>query len=219
MSTIIKASGPVRTMDGVTFNFDDMAVKANQYLDQVRADAAKILQRAEKEAQAIRTQAEEQGKQAALKAVERILDEKVGKQMATLLPAVRQAVEQLHQAKQAWLTHWEGRAVHVAAMIAERVMRRQLDRQPDITLALVKEALELASGSPELRIHLHPEDHATLGSQVERLSREIAPVGQATVLADPQITRGGCRVDTRFGTIDQQFQAQLARIEAELSGS
>ena len=36
-------------------------------------------------------------------------------------------------------------------------------------------------------------------------------------MADPEIARGGCRVETRFGTIDQQFEAQLARIEEELT--
>jgi flagellar biosynthesis/type III secretory pathway protein FliH len=37
------------------------------------------------------------------------------------------------------------------------------------------------------------------------------------VVADPQVSLGGCRVETRFGVIDQQFEAQLARIEQELT--
>jgi flagellar biosynthesis/type III secretory pathway protein FliH len=34
---------------------------------------------------------------------------------------------------------------------------------------------------------------------------------------DPSITRGGCRLETRHGVIDQQLETQLARIEAELT--
>ena len=83
-------------------------------------------------------------------------------------------------------------------------------------MSLVREALELAASSPDVELHLHPEDHAALGAQIEKLAAEIARVGQPRVVADPNIERGGCRIDTRFGTIDQQPAAQLARIEQEL---
>ena len=36
------------------------------------------------------------------------------------------------------------------------VIRRELRKQPDITLLLVDEALELAWAAPHLRLHLHP---------------------------------------------------------------
>jgi flagellar assembly protein FliH len=217
MSTIIKAAAPIRTLDGASYNFDDMALKANQYLDQVRAQAADILRQAEVKAQAICKRAEEDGRQAALRAVEKVLDEKVGRQMATLLPALDQAVAGVVEARQAWLRHWEQTAVRVAAAIAGRVVRREVRECPEITLALVTEALELAAGSPEIKVHLHPSDHAALGQQVQALTSRLARVGEAQVVADPQITAGSCRVNTRFGVIDQQFEAQLARIEQELT--
>ena len=88
---------------------------------------------------------------------------------------------------------------------------------PEITLTLLREALELAAGSTHLRIHLNPADHETLGPQAETLIAEFSSLGPAKLVADPQVTPGGCRVETRFGIIDQQFEAQLARIEEELT--
>ncbi len=49
------------------------------------------------------------------------------------------------------------------------------------------------------------------------LLAEFSALGPTEIIADAQISRGGCRVDTRFGVIDQQFEAQLARIEEELT--
>ena len=46
----------------------------------------------------------------------------------------------------------------------------------------------------------------------------MSGLGGAEVTADAAIGRGGCRVETRFGTIDQQFESQLKRIEEELTG-
>ena len=51
----------------------------------------------------------------------------------------------------------------MAAAIARRVIRRELTRQPEIPLALVREALELAAGSAQVRIHLNPADHRGAG--------------------------------------------------------
>lgn len=217
MSTVIKATGPIRTMDGVSFNFDDMADRANQYLDQVRAQAAQIMDAAQREAEKISHRAEEQGRQAALRAAEKVLDEKVNKQMQTLLPALKEAVTSIEQAKQTWLVHWEKTAVRLACRIAARILRREQQKDPQIALAMVKDALELASGSPEIHVHLNPDDHAALGGQVEALVGELSRLAQSKIVSDPAITAGGCRVVTRFGSIDKQFEAQLARIEQELT--
>jgi flagellar assembly protein FliH len=65
-------------------------------------------------------------------------------------------------------------------------------------------------------LRMHPHDLAALGDQIERVVAQISRVGNVEVLADATIERGGCRVETRFGSIDQQFAAQLERIEEEL---
>ena len=88
--------------------------------------------------------------------------DQLGQQLATLLPALGQAVAEIRQAKQAWLTHWEQSAVHVASAIARRLVRRELSRSPEITLTLVREALELAAGSSHVRLHFNPADHEAL---------------------------------------------------------
>ena len=105
MAVVIRAADQ-NFAAGVAFNFDDMAVQAKSCLEKVQAEAAKIVAKAQAEAAAVRKQAELEGRQAALQAVEQM----VAKQLADVLPAMRQAVEQIHHAKQAWLSHWEAAA-------------------------------------------------------------------------------------------------------------
>jgi flagellar assembly protein FliH len=214
MSTIIRAAERSHGPHAVAFNFDDLAVRADQYLAQREAEAAEIVDQAQQQADSIRQQAAEQGCQVAVAAVEQMVNE----QLAPALAALRQAAAELRQAKQAWLAHWESSAVGLAAAMAARVIRGELRRKPEITLTLVREALELAAGSPSVRLHLHPEDHQALGTQVRSLVDALSALGGAEVIADAGISRGGCRVETRFGTIDQQFESQLKRIEEELTG-
>lgn len=217
MPTIIKAADHNAAIQGVAFNFDDMAAKANQYLDKVRAEAAQIVARAEKDAAEIRRRAEAEGRRAGQQAIERTVEQKLASQLATLLPALQQAIQDVRHAKQAWLTHWEKSAVHVAGAIAERLVRREIAANPEITLTLVREALELAAGSALVRLHLNPADREALKPQVDMLLKELGALGGAEVLADPEIGPGACLVETQFGTIDQRFEAQLKRIEEELT--
>jgi flagellar assembly protein FliH len=212
MSNIIRATDRNATSQTVAFNFADMSGEANRYLEKVRGEAAAIVAQARREAAAVRQQAEREGRQAAMQSVEQV----VRQQLATVLPALRQAIEDIGHAKQAWLRHWEASGVHVAAAIAQKVIRRELLRQPEIPVALIREALELASGSARLRLRLNPEDHKRIAGQVDLLVTELAKLAEAEVVPDPEITPGGCRVETRFGVIDQQFETQLKRIEEEL---
>jgi flagellar biosynthesis/type III secretory pathway protein FliH len=217
LSTIIKAADGLQTAQGVPFNFDDLAGQAQHYLEKVRKEALQIVAKAQQDAQALRRKAEVEGRKEGQAAIEQLIQKQLGEQLTTLMPALRKAVEEIRNARQSWLIHWERSAVHVAAAIGARLARRELSQHPEIPLALVREALELAAGAADLRLHLNPKDLAALRPQVEALVAEFSSLGAAQLVADPQVTPGGCRVETRFGTIDQQFEAQMARIEEELT--
>jgi flagellar assembly protein FliH len=137
--------------------------------------------------------------------------------LACQLVAARGAVDAICAAREQWLAHWQRAVLSLATAIAERVIRREVERTPEVALALVKESLELAAGSADVRLVMHPDDLAALSGQVERLTAELARLGDATIVTDDSLCRGGCRVETRFGTIDQQIETQLARIALELA--
>jgi flagellar assembly protein FliH len=219
MSTVIKSGTGAHNINRVAFNLEDISEQADKYLDQVRVKAAEIVVEAQKQAEAVRRQAEAEGKQAAMRAVERVLDEKVGKKLESLLPALNKVVSELNDSRQTWLAHWEKAVVHLACSIAQRVCRLQLKIHPEISMALTREALEMAAGSPQIQVRLNPTDFESLGTQSDRLARTFAAAAEVKFIADAAIELGGCRVETQHGAIDQQFTAQLNRIEEELTGA
>lgn len=216
MAGIIKASGretaappnPARA-----FQFDDMG---QSYLGSVRSEASKIVAEARREAAQIKAKAQSEGQQAALQAVEATLRGRLDQQLGSVLKAIQQAAQEIAHARQAWQQHWEHQAVELAAAIARRIIRRELDRQPEISLEWIREALQLAAGSGDVVLRINPQDHATLGDRVMRVAGELSRLGAVRVVADPEISAGGCKVETQFGSIDQQLEAQLARITEEL---
>jgi flagellar assembly protein FliH len=216
MAAIIKASGALPSAaDSATraFQFDDMG---DAYLGRVRSEAAKIIAEARSEAVRLKAKATEEGKQAAIKAVEASLRSRLDQQLQSALRAVEAAAKAISDARHSWQQHWERHAVHLAAAIAGRLCRRELGRDPEITLQWIREALDLAAGSEQISLRLNPEDHTALGSRIEDVIKQLAAVGAVRVVSDPSITAGGCRIDTAFGSLDQQLATQLDRIAAEL---
>lgn len=217
MAGIIKASGsnPSHVAAGsTTFQFDDIE---RSYLVRVRAEANTIVEQARAEAAKIRTQAAEQGKQAAIQAAEQALKSRVDQQLQSLLPALQQAVRELVDARHLWQQHWESHSIKLASAIASKLIRRELASDPQLPLTLVREALQMVVGADRVTIRLNPEDHALLNESAARLAAQLRPISACDVIADATIERGGCRVDTQLGSIDQQFDSQLQRIVEELS--
>lgn len=224
MATVIKATDRNRGVQYASFNFEDMRRRAEVLLEQTRKDAAKLILAAKQEADQIRKQAETTGLQQGLAAAKQQMDQQVqqlatqqtSQQVATLMPAITQVTEQLQLARETCLAHWEHNIIQLATAIAGRVIRHTLQDHPEITLNLVREALEMAAGSPRVILRLHPADHATLAPHLTPLLANFQKLGHAEVVADETLTPGGCRVETELGTIDQQIDVQLKRIEEEL---
>src|SRR6185503_20628281 len=99
-----------------------------------------------------------------------------------------------------WLRHWEQNTVRLAGAIAEKLVRRELSRTPEIQLAWLREALELVAGEGRVTVHLHPSDYETLGEQAQQLVSRLTKLGTAAIVPDPAIELGGCRVVTDFGS-------------------
>ena len=128
-----------------------------------------------------------------------------------------EAIETIVETKHTWLREWETQALRMAIQIAERVIRREIKSTPSISLRLIQETLELATGCSNVILHLHPKDFEVLGERIEGLTSRINSLGNIEVVSDEKTSRGGCLVETQFGSIDQQIETQLLRIEEELS--
>lgn len=218
MAGIIKASGQSEATAGSglqAFHFDDVG---QSYVQRVRGEAAKIIGDARREAVQIKAKAAEEGRQAAMQAVEASLRTRLDQQLKNVLAALQQAATAIEQSRHAWQQHWETHAVELAAAIATRICRRELASRPEISLAWIRETLELAAGSAQMTLRLNPQDHIALGHQAEAIARQVASAGTLQIVPDTSVTPGGCRVDTEFGSLDQQLETQLARITEELLG-
>ncbi len=97
--------------------------------------------------------------------------------------------------------------------IVRQLVRREVKSDPNLIIGVVREALSiLPVNSRNVRLSVHPED--------AELIREIYALGDTEVgwslVEDPVINRGGCKVITDTSQIDATLESRLASLIAPM---
>ena len=103
----------------------------------------------------------------------------------------------------------------LACAVARQVVRRELRADPAQVIAAVRETVALLPvAARDVRVHLHPDDAALVR---ERLA---APQAQRawTLVEDPVLARGGCRVVTDDSDVDARLETRLGAVIAQVLG-
>lgn len=159
-------------------------------------------------------EAEAAGKAAGLAAAQ--------KEMAPKLAALEQQARAVGAALEALsrpLAHVD-EVVHeqiarLALLIARAVVRRELRMDPTQVIGMVRETVALLPASARgVRIAMHPDDVALLR---ERLA-SAGPEAAWTLVEDPALARGDCRVHTDYARLDARIETRLNEALAALVG-
>jgi len=78
--------------------------------------------------------------------------------------------------------------------------------------AVIHEALQQVEDSAEVTVQLHPEDLALLQKHKSEVLKITPGSKPPQFSASAEVTRGGCLVRTRFGTIDARRETKLDQL-------
>lgn len=209
------------------FNFVDLRQEADNVVAQARRSAEDLVAEARREADLIRNQAHGQAREAGLQdarqEIERqatvLANRHLEEQLQTALPALKSAAEALQAERDRWLIRWEQTAVRVGVAIAEKLLKSQIAARPELAAGMISDALRLAAGQPRLTVYLHPDDLAAWGAQGPRIVESLTACADSTLVADAEVSRGGCRIETLHGEIDGRVETMLERLAHELMDS
>lgn len=109
----------------------------------------------------------------------------------------------------------EQELVSLSITIARQLIRRELKTDPGQVIAVVREAVaNLPVASRNVRIFLHPDDAAVVRENLASAEGESA----WTIVEEPVMSRGGCRVVSDTSQIDATVEKRLTGIITRLLG-
>lgn len=103
----------------------------------------------------------------------------------------------------------------LAVRIARAVLRRELRTDPAQIIGIVRATVALLPASTQgLRVVLNPEDAALVRERLPPAGPEAA----WSIIEDPTLARGDCRVHTDFARLDARVETRLNEALAALVG-
>lgn len=225
---ILKANSIRGLGSKIVFDYSDLQHQCDEFLERARREGRRIGDEAKRDSEEIRRRAHDEGRAAGLREglahaaedIERKSSQLAGEmaleKLKTTFPALQAASEAMVHERDLWLSRWESAAVGLAVAIAEKILHRELELRPEISVELLRKTLDLAAGSSRLLLRMHPEDVALLGPHADEVVRAASRCGDVEITDDSSIARGGCVIETQHGTIDAQLETQLERIMSEL---
>lgn len=109
----------------------------------------------------------------------------------------------------------EKELVKLCIGMASQIIRREIKMDAGQVIAAVREAINiLPLSSQKVSLFLHPED-AELVRSVLTLDDSSSAW---TIVEDPLITRGGCKIDTDVSHVNATIESRLAAVVANIFG-
>jgi flagellar assembly protein FliH len=223
MATVLKSrqlQDGLNTAQAEIFNWEDVAVRAKDYLDSIRAEARSMLDSCAKECEILREKARQEGMSAGESHVER-LAQQIANQLAAdkvqhASESIQQICDDLEEATHQWLRDWQHETVAIAIGIAEKLVARQIESDPAILLKWIEDSLRMVHTQKKITIRLHSEDAMILSHALPELLERTSTEMEIQVIDDPSVGRCGAIIQTADTTIDRTLATQLKRLEQEL---
>lgn len=164
------------------------------------AEEVEAAQPTVRDLEAIQQQAHDEGRAAGLaegRAIaQKELQERVARLESVYAAAARPLLALDEQAA--------GELAQLAMIVARRVVAAELHLMPELVAKAVQEAARaLPAATREIRVYLHPDDLALVRAMAiaERDWR---------LVADPNLARGDCRIDSERSRLDARVATRLA---------
>jgi flagellar assembly protein FliH len=128
--------------------------------------------------------------------------------LQALLAGIARPLERLDEEAAAELAR-------LALLTGAQLARRELQVDPSQVIAIIRDCVQLLPASArDVRVHLHPQDAAVVRERLATPAAERA----WTLVEDPVMGRGGCRVVAEHSQVDARLESRIAAAVAAVLG-
>lgn len=192
-------SRPARSATVINAETYQAHQSAQSIVEAARKEAGEIIQNAHREKERIIAEAREEGRQEGLA----IASNQIIRANIVHAEIIERAQRDV---------------IVLALKVAERILGRDLERDPAIVAEICAAALDNARTSHQVVVRVHPKDAALLRDLRDRVMDRAGRVGEIRFKEDSEVAPGGCIIETDGGVIDAQLATQLGVLQEILLG-
>lgn len=210
------------------YSLRDVKSQADGMIEQARNQAKAILRNAREQADRVFEQRKakghregfDEGRAAGLDSLDqqtrRAAAEAAHGKMNDLTGALTEALTAFDAQKLRMLAAAESGLIELACAIARRVCKAVPNFSLEAARANVRTVLEMAKHEHDVRLHVHPADLEGLREYAADLCGQIDRFEHIELVVDDAVSRGGCVLHGRAGSIDASIDTQLQHVADSL---
>ena len=167
---------------------------AQAILEEAHREKERILQEAQREREEMLARAREQGRQEGLA------------QVTELMVRAKMHAGEL-------LSQQERDVVALACKMAEKIIGRDVERDPSLLADICAKAIEELRNARAVVLRVNPKSAAVLRARKAELMELIGRAVDVAIREDADVAPVGCIVQTEFGTVDAQLPTQFEMLQ------
>lgn len=125
-------------------------------------------------------------------------------------------IERMMDKRQEILAETEQQIVDLVLLMTRKIVKVISENQRNIVVSNVVQALRKVKGRGDVTIRVNLNDVAMTTQHVKDFLAAAENVKNITVVEDSTVDRGGCVIETDFGSIDAKIVSQLNEIEQKI---
>lgn len=175
--------------------------QAQEMIDDAQKKVDDVLESSRKEGY---TAGREDGFQEGRAEVERLIDH--------LRTIISKAIEKRNQI----IDQSETQIIDLVLLVSQKVIKVISENQKNVVINNVIQALRKLKSRGDVVIRVNLEDVKLTSDHVKDFMRMVENVRSITVMEDSSVDRGGCIIETDFGSIDARITSQFKEIEEKI---
>jgi len=190
----------------------DAENEAAAIIEKAKNEAAQIIAEAQAERDKQKSDAQKEGfEQGHNEGYDKGVDE-----VNRLIERMHKILEAVMQRRDEILQDTESQIVELVILMARKVIKILSENQKNVIMANTLAALKKVRTRGEVTLRVNLEDVKLTTQHVEEFIQHVENVQGINVLEDSSVEKGGCIVETDFGSIDARISSQLTELENKI---
>jgi flagellar assembly protein FliH len=135
------------------------------------------------------------------------------KRLQTIFDTFDKAIPELGKLKEDLYFNVERGSVELALAIAKKIVSHEVSTNKETLLGVLKGALEKVIDQEKIKIRINKSDLQFINESGYQISGLTDNIKDVIIEGDDTISRGGCVIETGFGSIDARIESQLQAVE------
>lgn len=133
-----------------------------------------------------------------------------------LIERLHVIVEKTMEKRQEILSETEQQIVDLVLLLSHKVVKTISENQKNVVTSNVIHALKKVKGKGDVTIRVNLLDVQMTTEHIKDFLERVEGVKNITVVEDVGVDKGGCIVETDFGSIDARISSQLHELEQKI---